>query len=343
MAEAAPQLTTPVAAEPAARIQAMLDRENAPPPTSANPAPAAEAQPEQKEEAHPEQPTEAEVPAGPNKGTEGEDAPPAREVQELPIEQVEAIELEVTTKGEDGNDVTAKLPISELKKGYMREADYSRKTAALARQREEVSEKSRQAIDGERKQFQETIQQLQALVVETVAPELSNVDLNKLATDDPFEYVKRRNRLDQIQQTLSKIQIAQKEWTAKQQAEMETKQKETIAKARETLQADIPGWNDTLYQNLMKAGEDFGYTVKEIAEWTDPRAIKLLYAAEKGKTGTPARPSADKKLVAVPKAMKPGASADQVADANRASQARKQLRDTGSVDAAAAVIRNMLK
>jgi hypothetical protein len=259
------------------------------------------------------------------------------------LEQVEAIELEVTTKGEGGKDVVQKLPVKELKLGYMRQADYQRKTKELSEQRAQVAENTRQAIETERTSVQSTLQQLQALVIETVAPELNGVDMNKLATDDPFEFVKRRNRLDQIQQTLSKIQNANQELTGKQKAAQQANMQSAVAKARETLQADIPGWNDTLYQQLMKSGESYGYTAAEVAQWVDPRAIKLLYAAEKGKTAVPAKPPIDKKLVAVPKALKPGPSQAQSQDQNRQAQARKQLRDTGSVDAAAAVIRNMLK
>jgi len=321
--------------EPVARIEALLAAEREP-----EPEPQAQ-QPQQQapEEAAPE--AEPEYEPQPNAQVEGEEPKP--ETVEMPLDQLEAIELEVTTKGEDGRDVLEKLPVKELKLGYMRQKDYQRKTAEVARQRDEVAEKTRQAIEGERTQLQQTLQQLQALVVETVAPELQGADLNKLATDDPLEYVRRRNRVDQIQATLSRVQQAQKDMQVKQQADAETKQREAVVRARETLQADIPGWNDTLYQQLQKAGEDFGYTANEVAQWMDPRAIKLLHAATKAKQAVPAKPSPDKRIVAVPKAVKPGASQEASQGQQRRAVAMKQLQTSGRIEDAASVIAGMLK
>ena len=324
--------------DPVLRIQALIDAESAP----ATEAPAPQAQePEYQPSANAqvegeEQPQEAEQP-------QAEEQADSESKTEIPLEQVESIELEVTTKGDDGKDVLEKLPVKELKLGYMRQKDYQRKTAEVARQREEVAEKTRQAIEGERTQAMQTIQQLQALVVETVAPELNGTDLNKLATDDPFEYVKRRNRLDQITQTLSRIQAAQQELTTKQKADAEAKHKEAIAKARETLQADIPGWNDTLYQQLMKAGEDFGYKADEVAQWMDPRAIKLLHAAAKARQAVPAKPSPDKKVVVAPKTVKPGASVQQSQAQQSQARAMKQLQQSGRIEDAAAIIASRMR
>lgn len=310
-------------------IQGILNAETAPPEEQK---PAAEAPPEEEYQPQPNAQAENAEPEVEEQPTEG-----------IPLDQLESIELEVTTKGEDGKDVAEKLPVKELKLGYMRQKDYQRKTAEVARQREEVAEKSRQAIDTATTQYSQQLQQLQALILETVAPELKDVDLNKLATDDPFEYVRRRNRLDTIQQTMARIQSAQTELTGKQKAEADKKRVESLTKARETLQADIPGWNDTLYHQLMKSGETYGYKAEEIASWTDPRAIKLLHAAEKGRLSAPVRPSPDKRIVAVPKTVRPGPSAENSQAQQRQVSAMKKLSDSGKLDDAAAVIASRLR
>ena len=315
------------------RVQAILNAENAPPPEETKSAEPQSNEPEQQAQPEPE------APAGPNKQVEGEEAAPTRETAEIPLEQLEAIELEVTTKGEDGKDVAAKLPIKELRLGYMRQADYQRKTAEVARQREDVANKTRQAIEAERTQMQKSIKELQALVMETVAPELNDTDMDRLATDDPFEYVKRRNRLDKINKSLSTIQAKEQELVSKQKEEAEKTRGEQIARARSTLEADIPGWNDTLYQKLIKSGEKYGYKPEEVATWLDPRAIKLLHAAERAESAAPVKPSTEKKVIAVPKVIKPGASADQTQAQARQQAAMKQLQSTGKLDDAAAVIK----
>lgn len=331
MAEAG-QAAPVAATDPVSRIQAILEAEHAPE------QPEGETQTEG--EVQPETETEPEVPAGPNTQTEGDDAQAEeRQVAEIPLDQLEAIALEVTTKGEDGVDVVEKPTIKELREGYMRQKDYSRKTAEVARQREEVTENVRKAVDGERSQYLQNLQTLQAVLIETVAPELRDVNWTHLATNDAFEYVRLRNRADQIQQVLSDVQVKQNEIKAKQTAEQNEARQRIAAKARAQLEAEIPGWNDTLYQQLMRSGEKFGYKPEEVATWVDPRAIKLLHAALNAVQ--PTKPQVGKKVAAVPKVVKPGASSDGV-KAQQQSDAMKRLQGSGSINDAAAVIRARL-
>jgi len=341
--QAAPAATSDALAasqDVVSRIDALLAAEKAPP-AKAKAAPTGEApqSTEQTEQA----PAEEEVPAGPNKTTEGEDAPekeaPAQEKAEIPLDQLEAIELEVTTKGEDGADVTAKHSIKELKLGYMRQADYSKKTAEVARQRSEVAEKTRQAIEGERSQYQAALKQMQQLVMETAASELKDVNWDHLAANDAFEYVRLRNRADKFAQALSSIQAKEKEVSDKRTAEQAEAVKKAATTARAQLEADIPGFNDAMYQSLMKAGEKFGFKAEEIGTWVDPRAIKLLHAATQAQAGAPVKPSADKKVVVVPKTVKPGASADETRGQQRHAEAMKKLQGSGTIQDAAAVLR----
>lgn len=354
--QAAPQGQAAPAAQPApalqsrdmrsvpaevARVQAILDSENTPPQE-----PAAQQQAQEQSTEPPAAQPEEEAPVGPNKQVEGDEAPAedARRVAEIPLDQLEAIELEVTVKGEDGKDLTQKLPVKALKEGYMRQADYQRKTAEVARQRESVSESVRQAIEGDRKQYQATMQQLQALVMETVAPELQGVDLNKLATDDPFEYVKRRNRIDQINQTVTTIQAKQKEIADKHQAEQAQQRQKLADTARETLQADIPGWNDDLYHTLMKSSEKHGFKPEEVATWLDPRAIKLLHKAHMYDQlkANPQAPSAEKKVVVPPKVVRPGTAQATNQRIQQDQAGMKRLQGSGTITDAAAVIRSRM-
>lgn len=327
--------------DPVQRIQAILDAENAPP----EQAPEARAQPEQVSD-QPEAQPEADAPVEPNKQVEGDDAPTedARKVAEIPLDQLEAIELEVTVKGEDGKDVVEKLPVKALREGYMRQKDYQRKTAEVARQRDAVGEQVRQAVESERTAYQTQLQQVQALLVETVAPELKDANWNDLAANNPFEYVRLRNRADQIAQALSTIQAKQKELTAKQQAEQDATRKTLVAKARETLEADIPGWNDNLYQTLMKSSEKHGFKPEEVATWLDPRAIKLLHKANlydqlKADKQTPAP---EKRVTVPPKVVRPGTAQNTNPRQQQEQGAMKRLQGSGKIEDAAAVIRARL-
>jgi hypothetical protein len=327
--------------DPVLRVQAILNAEREQP---AQPkAPQAQEQPS----AQPAQPDE-EAPAGPNKQVEGEEAPPedAPATAEIPLDQLEAIEIEVTRKGDDGKDVTEKQPIKALKEGYMRQADYSRKTAELARQREQLREETRKAADAERVKYVTELQTMHDLVTSTAAAELANVDWNDLAVNNAFEYVRLDNRRKQITQTLDGIKAKQAEVLSKHRAEQETIRRESATKAVQQLEQDIPGWNDAKYQELMKAGiERYGYKQEEVASWVDPRAFKLLHKAHlyDQLQAEKSAPAPDKRVVAVPKVVRPGAAQTVNQAQQREANAFKQLRTSGKIEDAAAVIRQRMK
>ena len=152
-----------------------------------------EKEPEQQAEAKPEEE------AQPNAQVEGEDAPKGLEI---PEDELEAVELEVKEWSKDGQRKLSKRTIKELREGYMRLDDYSRNIQDVARQRDEVPQKIREGIEGERKVYQQNLQQLHDLVMTTAAAELRGVNWNDLAANDPAKYVQLRNRYDQLNQTL---------------------------------------------------------------------------------------------------------------------------------------------
>lgn len=308
--------------DPVAAVQKILDAEKNPPPET-------QAQPEPE--------------AGENKQVEGQEAPQedAPRYASIPLDQLEAIELEVTVKGEDGSDVAEKRSVKDLREGYMRQKDYQRKTAEVARQRDAVAEQVRQAVESERTGMKQALAQLQSLVLEAAAPELKDVNWNDLAANNVVEYVRLRNRADQVLQAHSAIQAKLKEISDKEASEQAAKRKELLAKAHETLTTDIPGFGPELLQTLMKSGERHGFKPDEIQTWLDPRAIKLLHKAHlydqlqaEKKTPPP-----EKKVVVTPKVVKPGPTETVNQKAQADQRAMKQLQGSGKIEDAAAVIR----
>lgn len=311
------------AADPVAMIASLMDRERITHDTPKE-VPQETAQPE----------TDAEVPAQ-NAEVEGADAQPETEVvptAEIPLDQLEAIELETTFKAEDGKDVTEKLPIKELRLGYMRTKDYQRKTAEVARQREELGNSVRQGIESERTQYANTLQQLQATLVDLVAPELQNVDWNDLAANNAFEYVRLSNRRDQVQRALQSVTAKQQEIKTKAEADQRQNAQALAQKTWATLESDIPNWNQETYQTVMKAGESIGYSPQEVGSWLDARAIKLLHKAHLYDQLKAGKPSVDKKVAVAPAVIKPGAASVVSPKAQQKSNALEKLRKTGRVD-----------
>jgi len=263
-------------------------------------------------------------------------------VAEIPLDQLEAIELETTYKGADGQDVTEKLPIKALREGYMRQADYQRKTAEVARQREQAQELVRQGVATERAQYQQQLQTLQAAVLETAAAELKDVNWTDLATNNPFEYVRLQNRQNQISQTLNTIQAKQQEVSQKVAAEQRQAAAATAQKTWSQLQADIPGWNEQTYQEALKAGESVGYTAAETAQWLDAKAIKLLHELNTLRKLQASKPNVDKKVVNVPKVVKPGAQTANSPQSSRRNEALQRLNKSGRVEDLANLLANQM-
>lgn len=326
-------------ADPVAMISAIIDAPRVTPATApalASTPPADATQPE----------TDEDEPVGNNAQVEGDGQETEDEqvqTAEIPLDQLEAIELEVKYKGDGDKDIVEKLPIKALREGYMRQQDYSRKTAEVARQREEVGEKARQAIDSERNAYQQSLNQLQALVAEVVAPELKDVNWNHLAANDPYEYVRLDNRRKQITETLASIKSKGEELTQKQTAERSQALRKVASDARARLEADIPDFNDGLYKSIMESATTVGYKMDEVAQWVDPRAIKLAHKAFLYDQLKAAPAPTGKKVVVAPSATKPGTTSAVPQQVQRKTKALETLRKSGRVDDLAAVIASQMR
>lgn len=327
------------------RLDSILAAEKAPPAQQPPPQePAAHVQ----AEAPPAEEPQGEEPPAPNKQVEGEEPPPEeRQAAEIPLDELEAIELEVPLKGSDGKESAEKRTIKELRDGYLRQQDYSRKTQELATQREQLQTETRKAVEAERINYVKELQTLSEMVDEVAATELQGVNWAQLSQTDPFEYVRLDNRRKQFESAKVTIKSKQQELIAKHESERKAALREQAGKARAQLEAEIPGWNDNLYQSLLKTGvEKFGFRGDEVASWVDPRLIKLLHAAQEGtkskeqtKVETPA-PA--KRVVVPPRALKPGAQTQGAQGQQRHMDAMKRLQGSGKIDDAAAVIRARL-
>lgn len=340
----APSVVMAPSLSPVQKIQALLEAEKEP----EAPKPVETAATEQPQPAEAPQAVEEAPAAEPNQPIEAKpeakaDAPS----HEIPLDDLLNIPLEITVKGEDGSDVVQKLPIKELQQGYMRQADYSRKTAEVARQREAVSEEVRKGIESERAAYFQTLQTLQDTVIGSIDTELKNANWSELAANDPATYVRLDNRRKEIDRVLGEIQSKQQAILKQREAERAQVRNQQARKSVEMLEQHIPGWSDSLYQKLMKTASDtYGYKPDEVASWVDHRAFEVLhdamqYRAMKSKE-TAEAPLKDKRVVVVPKVVKPGPAQQNTASQAREAKAMETLRTRGTVDAAAAVIKSRL-
>lgn len=274
-------------------------------------------------------------PVGTEAQVEGQDAP--QEVEAEPVaqeqqEETQAIEIDPDEPlfdhevEEGGSKKTQKLSLKELQLGYMRTKDYTQKTQDLARQREELPKLVAKQAQELSASYGKRLSELQALVMKSVAADVQGIDLNKLATEDPLEWVRVSNRHNQIRELLQTIQKEQEVEAARTAEEKKKADNEKWAKSFEILQRDIPNLGPDVVRSLFKAGEEWGFTQDEVAGWNDHRMIKMLYTLSEKKALEAKRPEVEKKVALVTKVLKPGAKQPQRSSLD---EAKKTLRKTG--------------
>lgn len=260
---------------------------------------------------------------------------PAQEDSPQPWADVSGVKVRVPLKNGD-QETEETVSLDELRLGYMRTADYTRKTKEAAEIKRAAQEEAKQAVVAYQQQVANELKQMDAFITSVAMPEMQGVDWNKLAADDPAEFVRLSHRRNQL--LTLKQQVSQKLQQAEQQriSEEEASRAQAIQQAQEQLSSEIPNWNAELQQALVKSGREYGYSDDELAKVYDPRLVKLLHAAHQWGQLQKQAPIVEKKVVNVPKILKSGASPLK-ADAARGKyeELRTRIKKSGGKDHAA--------
>ena len=113
--------------------------------------------------------------------------------------------FKVTVKGEDGADLEQEVDEKELIAGYQRHADYSRKTAELARREEQAVEVVRAKVSEAQNHYVQQAQMAQALVAR-IAGLRSPEEMLELSRQDPAAYVAEQARQQQVHSMIAGLQ-----------------------------------------------------------------------------------------------------------------------------------------
>jgi hypothetical protein len=271
------------------------------------------------------EPAEPEAPAAPATPVEAE-AP----AETPPEEQPQPQRFKLKVKAEDGSDVEVEEDLEGLKKGYMLEKAFRQKTSQLARAREEVDKKVKEATDAKLKELSDKLTFAEQAIWHTLAPEMQSTDWNKLAAEDPAEWAKRYQHVQNVNAKLSQVQAERRRIEEARANEQKGALQKQIAESVEELQRDIPNWGQEVYSSILKTGKEYGYKLEELNAIVDPRAIKVLHDAMQYRA-LKAKPIADKKVAPeAPKVMKPGVTEKTDPKAEKWEEARKRQRKTGS-------------
>lgn len=169
-------------------------------------------------------------------------------------------------------------------------------------------------------------------------------EIEQLARTDPAGAQQEFLRAISINQTVAQIEAEQAKIHNQRQAEAQESVQKQAREAVERLQERIPGWNQDLYGKILKGAVDsYGFKQQEVNNITDHRAIEVLNDALKYREYLSAKPkTVDKRVAAVPKVTKPGAS-EKSAPIDKVKAGMDRLSKSGSRDDAISVVEEMIR
>ena len=326
----------------ATRFEAMLGaEEKSAPPAPAQPKAAKEAKPDaedanglEADQADDETPPEdEEIPPEGEEGEEGAADGEQADAKPDPMDVLHTVKI-------DGKE--EKVPLREVLAGYQRQADYSRKTAAVAQERNAVHGEKQQ-VQAERAQYAQLLEVLANQLQEGAAQE---PDWQKLYDTSPLDYVRQKDlwrenheRRQAVQQEQARVQNLQEQESVAQIQAM-------VKNGREKLLEAIPAWKDkarwdTDRAKLREYGQTLGFSEEELGQAYDPRAVVALYKAMRYDNLMAQRPTPAQ--VNAPKVAKPGAP--QTLPGKRGNdqvRAKQRLAQTGRLTDAAKVFEGLL-
>lgn len=209
--------------------------------------------------------------------------------------EAEAATAETITLS-DGTAVT----LEEVERGFLREADYTRKTTELAEERK--------ALDGLKSNFTESQKRLETnlhnlteFVVSILPPEPDYA----LAQTNPAKFVQQQTLRQQAMAELQRVLAVQEDVAATGQAASEAE----MTAAKEAEQAKLikarpelkdPNRLAKFHADVQATAKELGFTEAEVAGTMDARVLQMVDLARIGKIALQNRQNAARRLGAQP-------------------------------------------
>lgn len=262
---------------------------------------------------------------------------------EEPLESSE--ELYKIKVGDQDLEVT----LDELKNGYSRQQDYTRKTKKLSEDRTQVDDlqKSLTRQNEEAKIRRDQYEKQLEVLSQHLKTTENTVDLDRLYQEDPAEYVRQKAEIDRRKEMMEATRQEQQRVMAEKQKEHEKTYNAYLEKERKLLAEKLPIYGDkdkgpTFVKNLTDYAKSIGYTDQEISMLVDHRAVLMLANAYRYNKLRNSKVK-DKKVVKTPRVV--SSSSPKVQDDNdnvkRIRSKKASLKKTGSVKDAVSVLREL--
>ena len=267
------------------------------------------------------------------------------EAEEDASEQDDAsFDLLSATVEVDGEEIT----VEELKRGNLRQRDYTRKTQELAEARKQL-EVNYEEIQRERAQYAQMLPALQERLQQPVEQE---PDWDTLYDTDPVMAAKaeRQWRKQQEERTaqMQAVEAERQRMMGLEQQRLGQMQAQYFEEQRQILPELIPEWRDnTVASKEAKDIRGFllkeGFSEQDVNGLTNATLVKLARKAMLYDQGQTRATEAKKKpKTQKTKTLKAGSRSTQPRPKSEQKQALQRVRQTGRVQDAAAAIKTLL-
>ncbi len=255
---------------------------------------------------------------------------------------------ELYTLTVNGQDV--EVTLDELKKGYSRQSDYTRKTEKLSQDRKSIDElkneytRQNEEAKIKRDQYEKQLQVLS----EQLKSMQPSIDMDRLYQEDPAEYVKQKAAQDRKKELEMSAKQEQDRILKEKQIESEKVYSQYLENERKLLAEKLPIYKDKekapqFIKNLTEYAKSIGYTDQEISMLVDHRAVVMLanaYRYDKMKKNANLK---NKKVTKVSKVV--SSSSPKIQDdsevAKRIKSKKATLKRSGKVNDAVSVLQEL--
>lgn len=272
------------------------------------------------------------------------DAPQAEPEAEVEPEQEDQQEAQAEGEDFEVDGEVFKLPtklaqhVKELKDGYTRRDDYTRKTQELAAISRQVSAIAETAQANEAVEKELAPQREELAYIKHQLDQYKKVDWINL---DATQHLQLRAQMEQLKDRANELQGDIKEKSEGLKAFRERKRQEVIAEGQKYLQQTIKGWGPDSVKEATSVAKEAGYSDEEIGGILDARFVRVLWEAAQYRKGQAQKPNALAAVQKAPPVVKPGALSNPAASRNKQlAQAHKK---SGTVESAAALLKQYLR
>jgi hypothetical protein len=167
----------------------------------------------------------------------------------------------------------------ELRGGFLRQADYTRKTQELAAHRRALEAERAEVAAHAEAAGHASADQVRLAALDHQLAELHGVDWREFAAQDPHAAQALWSRLQAMTQAREALAEALSHHVGRRQLQAAREAAERMAQTGQVLAREIEGWSPHMASQLVDYAQTHGVTLDELGAADDPRVWKILHRA----------------------------------------------------------------